>query len=186
MIRISSGVLKGRVLKNKGFGSIRPTTSLVRESLFNILGTKVKNSCFLDVFAGSGAVGFEAFSRGAKQVFFIEKNFKLCNLIKQHANFWNVFTTILCGHYRKNLSFLHKMKQRFDIIFLDPPYFFNHYLHLMNCLLKNSLFKKNSLVVIETHKKTEDFFLESNENCFEKIKDVSHGLSHLVFYQFQN
>ena len=120
-MRITSGKYKGRIVKMpKG---IRPTQGLVRKALFDILGD-IEGLSFLDLFAGSGVVGLEALSHGAKQVAFVENNSDCLKALR------NNFTYLLPTTYYllpldvfiaiKKLS---KDKRQFDIIFLDPPYY---------------------------------------------------------------
>ena len=83
-MRIVAGKNKGNILKSPKDLSVRPTSEKVREALFDILGTSVGEICFLDLFAGTGAVGIEALSRGAKKVIFIEKELKCIKIIKEN------------------------------------------------------------------------------------------------------
>ena len=85
-MRIVAGKNKGNILKLPKGLSVRPTSEKVREALFNILGVSVKETCFLDLFAGTGAAGIEALSRGAKNVIFIEKELKCIKTIKKNCS----------------------------------------------------------------------------------------------------
>jgi len=82
-VRIIAGKNKGNILKSPRDLSVRPTSEKVREALFDILGISVRETCFLDLFAGTGAVGIEALSRGAREVIFIEKELKCLKIIKK-------------------------------------------------------------------------------------------------------
>ena len=123
-IRIIGGELKGRKLVTVSGLKTRPTADRVRESIFNILGDSVRGARVLDLYAGTGAMGIEALSRGAESVLFaddnkaalaaLEKNIKICSL-ENRANSikWNIFN---------NLNIIRSYTPAFNLIFLDPPY----------------------------------------------------------------
>ncbi|HIQ37919.1 MAG TPA: 16S rRNA (guanine(966)-N(2))-methyltransferase RsmD [Desulfocapsa sulfexigens] len=133
-MRIISGLARGRKLKTPGnSNSIRPTTDRAREALFSIIGNRIISARVLDLFAGTGALGLEAFSRGAQQVVFVEKQSKAIEVIKHNCalctmglkdiqgNELTVIQYDLC----RGLNFKHPTFDEsscFDLIFLDPPY----------------------------------------------------------------
>lgn len=147
-MKIIAGLNKGKSLKVARSG-IRPTKGIVRSAIFNILGKKVNDAWILDVFAGTGALGIEALSRGAKFCTFIEnhpkiliKNIKELNLTAK--------TEIIRNDFRPALKQLRERK--FDIIFIDPPYEKDYLTHAMKLLYIYSLIAKNGIVVAEhTH-----------------------------------
>ena len=123
-IRIIGGELKGRKLVTVAGQETRPTSDRVRESIFNILGDSVRNASVLDLYAGTGAMGIEALSRGAKRVVFAEvhktalsalaKNIKKCSLENTTRTInWNI---------QNNLNILRLHKPAVDLVFMDPPY----------------------------------------------------------------
>ena len=123
-IRIIGGELKGRKLVTVAGNKTRPTSDRVRESIFNILGDDVGDACVLDLYAGTGAMGIEALSRGAKWVLFAEyhkaalaalaMNIKKCCLENR--------TNVINWNLRDNLKILQSHKPAFDLAFIDPPY----------------------------------------------------------------
>lgn len=120
-MRIVGGQYKGRVLNNFSGKDVRPTSDMVRESLFNILQFKIHGATFLDLFAGTGAMGIEALSRGAKSVTFNDANKNSINLIKSNLE----KCKITDGVEVKNtdaLVYLDVSNKQFDIIYIDPPY----------------------------------------------------------------
>ncbi len=123
-LRIIGGELKGRKLAAVPGMQTRPTADRVRESIFNILGASVRGTLVLDLFAGTGAMGIEALSRGAESVVFADndkralralaKNIKMCSL-ESRANIiqWNIL---------KNLNIICSFPPAFNLVFIDPPY----------------------------------------------------------------
>ncbi|MFB5083496.1 16S rRNA (guanine(966)-N(2))-methyltransferase RsmD [Symbiobacterium thermophilum] len=123
-MRVITGSAKGRPLKTVKSRAVRPTSDRVKESLFNIIGSRVVDADFLDLFAGSGAVGIEALSRGARACVFVELQTAHLKVVAD-----NLRTTGLAGRAelirrdaRAALVDLSHRGRRFDFIFVDPPY----------------------------------------------------------------
>ena len=127
-MRISGGTAKGRkvgikkafLLRDDG-DELRPTPAKVRAAIFNILGGRIEGSAFLDLYAGTGAVGIEALSRGASRVVFVEEDHLRVNIIKEFVDRFGFMGKALTVRARVQ-DFLMKNEEEFDIIFLDPPY----------------------------------------------------------------
>ncbi len=123
-MRIVAGQFRSRVLKSPGKLRLRPTSDRLRETLFSILGPSVEDSLFVDVYAGTGAVGIEALSRGAREVIFIEKHSGAAALIR--ANLERLGITggaeVLAVDALRGLEVLASRHVLADFIFLDPPY----------------------------------------------------------------
>ena len=136
-----------RINKNT---DLRPTSSKVKLALFNIL-YDIHDTKFLDLFAGTGAIGFEALKRGAKEVVFVEKNRKRASDIKKtvskHFSNFKVYS-------EDSLRFLKNNKEKFDIIFADPPYNYKDYDKLIELSLKN--LENNGIFILE-HRFDKDF-----------------------------
>lgn len=163
-MRIVAGKFRGKNLaKSDHLKSLRPTTDKNREALFNILssakfikeiGFKIESAAILDVCCGSGAVAFEALSRGAKSVFLID-NFKAhLDLVKKNSEALKIENEveIFCAD-AKNLP---RNEKFFDLIFIDPPYAEDYSAIIKNLLEKNWIQKK-SLIVVEFETFGEDF-----------------------------
>ena len=124
-MRIIAGRFRGRVLRAPGGQATRPTTDRVRESLFSILTSRFdfSDAHVLDLFAGSGALGFEALSRGAATTVFVEKNRSTCDCIRENAEKLGVAdaVTIICRQAQKYLGGSGG-RRSFDFVFADPPY----------------------------------------------------------------
>lgn len=123
-MRVIAGEARGRRLKAPPREGVRPTSDQLRERLFNVLGARVEGARFLDLYAGTGAVGIEALSRGAARVTFIEENRRHIALIRENLARTVVVdrAEVLCGQVERLLSVLARSGKRFDIVFLDPPY----------------------------------------------------------------
>jgi len=117
-MRITAGQLRGRVLQPVKDKSVRPTSSKTREALFNILGS-VENFKVLDLYAGTGIVGFEAVSRGASSVHMVDVSGKLLHTIKETAEKWSVSEKVICI---KTDVMRFQSEEKFDLIFADPPF----------------------------------------------------------------
>ncbi len=156
-MRIIAGYLKGIKLTRLTNKHIRPTSDRLKETLFNILNNyydDYSSLVFLDMFAGTGALGIEAISRGAEKVYFLEKNFKSLELIKANLKMLKnpkqavVYHTDATSGTLKNIT-------KPDIIFLDPPYNQNLLTKAIRHLQKFSLIDKNTLLIIEKDKNEE-------------------------------
>ncbi|MGH9162277.1 MAG: 16S rRNA (guanine(966)-N(2))-methyltransferase RsmD [Vicinamibacteraceae bacterium] len=121
-MRVIAGHFKGRPLAGPTRAGLRPTSDRLRETLFNILAPRVPGARLLDAYAGTGAVGIEALSRGASHVVFVERDRQALALIQQNLGRCGVTGryTIVSGDARE--ASVHPALQHFDIVFLDPPY----------------------------------------------------------------
>jgi 16S rRNA (guanine966-N2)-methyltransferase len=124
MLRVIAGLAKGRRLATLRTLALRPTPDRVREALFNILGVQIEGADFLDLFAGSGANGLEALSRGARMAIFVEAHEPACRLIETNLRRCGLHEQglVWCGHVLEALPALHMRGHSFEAIFLDPPY----------------------------------------------------------------
>ena len=123
-MRLTGGEARGRRLKGPGRLPIRPTSDRVREALFDILGGRVRDAAFLDGFAGTGAVGVEALSRGARRVVFVERDLRAIRTIRQNLleDSWGDRHEIVRGDLARVVGAPPLRTARFEIVFLDPPY----------------------------------------------------------------
>ena len=118
-MRIVSGKYRGKILKEFDFITTKPTTDRVKESIFNLIQFDVANACVLDLFAGTGALGIEAISRGAKHVIFVDNNSQAIKLINENLKGIEGEYYVDQADYK---TFLNKIQIKFDIVLLDPPY----------------------------------------------------------------
>jgi len=124
MIRITGGIFKGRPLKFPKSTKVRPTSSKVREAIFDMLGPRVVGAQVLDLYAGSGLLGLEALSRGAKRVFFVEQDRLVCKTLRDNLAALAAGQThpILCNPAHRAIRQLSQSGLDFGIVLLDPPY----------------------------------------------------------------
>lgn len=124
MLKIASGSLKGKKLKTPPEDITRPTSEKVRQAVFNSLQNSVQGSTFLDLYAGSGAMGFEAISNGAKMAVFVEKNKQAANIIEDNLISLDIEenSLLLMNSALKAITHLECSVLKFDIVYIDPPY----------------------------------------------------------------
>jgi len=144
-MRIVGGTCKRRLIKVPKRG-LRPTKGIVRGAIFNIIGDKIIDTEVLDIFAGSGALGIEAISRGAKHCTSIEKDPQTLRINISNLSL-NKQVTILAQDFRHALRKLRGRK--FDIIFADPPYNRKFAQHTIDVIKRYSLLKSNGMMIIE-------------------------------------
>lgn len=156
-MRIVAGKFRGRNLAKSDHLKLRPTTDKNREALFNVLnsgkfvkdfGFEIRDAKILDMCCGTGAVGFEALSRGAEFVTFVDLNHEHLEVVKKNAALFRVENS--CEILRLDAKKLPENKKQFDLVFVDPPYSEDYSLILKNLLEKNWISEK-SLVVIESN-----------------------------------
>ena len=119
-LRIVGGEMRSRVISFPDAEGLRPTPDRVRETLFNWLGQTLHGEICLDLFAGSGALGFEAASRGAGRVVMVEKNPLVCRVLQE--NLKKLACTNVFAYCQDGLEFVSRDEQLYDVIFLDPPF----------------------------------------------------------------
>ncbi len=183
-MKIQAGLLKGRTISFEYGEKPRPTSGMVRSALFNILADRVQDSNFLDLFAGTGLVGFEALSRGANEVTFVEHDGRLAASITESVKKLEVNGKVLHGQVFGQLAKLNKSGKVFDLIFIDPPYGGNQANQTLSQCFKDHLITEDGVIIVERHEKDER--LADNEllllkaECFD-----SRGYSNTVldFYR---
>ncbi|NMB07782.1 MAG: 16S rRNA (guanine(966)-N(2))-methyltransferase RsmD [Tissierellia bacterium] len=182
-MRVISGDKKGFKLKAPKGKDTRPTEDRVKESLFNILGDIDNNSMVLDLFAGSGSIGIEFLSRGAKMAYFIDNSSLSIKTIKEnliHTNFLKK-SKIIKGDSIKSIKFLGREDIKFDYIYIDPPYGGNLIEKSMKSILKANILNNNAILILE-HKKALD--LPNILYGLEKTDIRNYGNKVLTFYTY--
>ncbi len=149
-MRVTGGSAKGRKLKVPAGSRVRPTSDKVKQALFNILGDRVHNAQFLDLFGGTGGIGIEALSRGAAQVFLVDDSRESLETIRHNLEQAGLGDAQVVASRAE--SFLKKTTDQFDIIFLDPPYS-QEQEPLLQLVSGSGVLKQDSIVVFEHFKK---------------------------------
>ena len=152
-MRIIAGKAKGRQLITPPGFHTRPTAARVREALFSVILPRLAGARVLDAFAGSGALGLEALSRGADSALFIEKNAAAIKALRR--NIENCRFTGAKMFFGDALHFLYHTKQHYDIIFLDPPYRQGLLIKAIAAILVGGVLESGGLIVAETTIKEE-------------------------------
>ena len=188
-MRIIAGKYRSRILKSLKGLALRPTSDRLRETLFNILGPAIEGSRFLDVFAGTGAVGIEALSRGAAHVTFLENHAPAAKLIRQNLDSLNITSgyTILASDA---LTALQKLAAHhtpsapcFDFVFVDPPYATHvDYARTLEFLSSSSanFLAPDALVIFEHHHK---FQLPQQFDRLRRARVLKQGDAALSFFR---
>ncbi|MFI3129374.1 MAG: 16S rRNA (guanine(966)-N(2))-methyltransferase RsmD [Bacillota bacterium] len=148
-MRVISGKHRGRILHEFKGKDIRPTSDRAKEAIFSILQNDVNGMSFLDLFAGSGSVGIEALSRGAGRVVFCDKEKFSCDLVKANLKLLNIEAEVLLTPALFGLNRFITRKEKFNVIFLDPPYKTKLGVDAVEIIDKNKLITENGMVIYE-------------------------------------
>jgi 16S rRNA (guanine(966)-N(2))-methyltransferase RsmD len=164
-LRIISGTLKGRRLASFKGRSVRPTSDRVRESLFNILTVLWEGKTVLDLFAGTGALGIEALSRGASHVIFVEHDVHAHRVLGKNIALLDLTDrcTILKLSAEAGIGLVKKKRQQCDIIFLDPPYDQQLADRTVSLLAEHDMIGNGGVIVVEHHVR------EVLSDCYGKL-----------------
>ena len=152
MLRIYSGLYKGRKLKSVKLPDVRPTTAKLKLSFFDIMQDNIRETIFLDGFGGTGNIGIEALSRGAEYVIFIEQLGEVVKVLQHNLDKIGIPSDhyrIIKGDFNRSVIQLGKDGFKFDIIFLDPPYQLLEYANPLKVIYKRNILKDDGIVVLE-------------------------------------
>ena len=175
-IRIIGGQYRGKQLEFPAIQDLRPTPNRVRETLFNWLMHDLRQACCLDAFAGSGALGFEAFSRFAKKIILVEKSVTVVKYLNRYATeFNNNQIQVIC---QDSLTYIQQTSECFDIIFLDPPFSSNILPEYIDILANTNVLKPGGLLYIES-----PIDLTLNDNQWHNLKKQCAGKVFYFLYQ---
>ena len=189
-MRIIAGTYRSRILKSLKGVALRPTSDRLRETLFNVLGPSVENSHFLDIFAGTGAVGIEALSRGAIEVVFIENHPPAVTLIRRNLESLAIEqgATVLPIDALKALQKLAARKSHhhpFDILYLDPPYAAKDEYDRILQFLGSPAFGSSGLAptatVVAEHRRNLE--LPESSGTLHRTRTLRQGDTTLTFYR---
>ena len=177
-MRIISGSRRGHKLIEFEGDSVRPTTDRVKESIFNLIQEYVPESVCLDMFAGSGALSFEAISRGAKRAVLLDKDKRSVDIIRKNAA--SLDFEEQC-EIRNEDCFIYAQKagESFDIIFLDPPYNKNLIEPVLDTIVDKGLLQDGGVVVLES----DDTDFSGEKEGLSVLKQRKYGRTYITVYQ---
>jgi 16S rRNA (guanine966-N2)-methyltransferase len=187
-MRVIAGKYRSRQLRSLKGMALRPTSDRLRETLFNVIGSRIEGTRFVDAFAGTGAVGIEALSRGACDLIFIEKHAPAAALIKKNLDSLEIreHARVLCVDAVHGLEILHRESAAPEsaptIVFLDPPYGnIEDYDRVLSFLGFATLLSEGSLVIAE-HRR--NFELPEMAGKLHRVRVLRQGDAVLSFYRF--
>ena len=173
MIKISSGIYRSRVIQTPEEGTL-PTKNRVREAMMSAIYSYIKGACVLDLFAGSGALGIEALSRGAEKAYFVDANRRAYDIVV--ANLKTLKENRAVTYLGDYLEAIAHFQEPFDIVFLDPPYAMKEsYQKAIDALLQKDLLKPQCVIVVEYEGE-----LELNHEAFTERRDYTYGKSKVI------
>lgn len=175
-MRVISGKYKGKFLLGFDIDGTRPTMDRVKESMFGMIQSHIKESVCLDLFAGSGSLGIEALSNGSNKCYFVEKHNEIYKVLEK--NLVDISGSILLKKdYKDALNYFAGKNIKFDLIFLDPPYKLCLINDILNFVYENDLLNKDGLIICEYE------FENVYSNVFEEIKNRKYGTKIVSVYR---
>ena len=179
-MRVISGTAKGKKLNSLEGLETRPTLDRVKEAVFNIIQFDIKDSVVLDLFSGSGALGIEALSRGAKEAILCDASSKAIKIINKNLEETRLKdkAKVINTDYLVTLS---KIKdKKFDIIFLDPPYKSDYVEKSIEYILKYNLLAENGIIILETNDKNKIDEIKAKKGL-EVYDTRKYGIAIIIF-----
>lgn len=183
-MRIVSGKFGGIRLTPVKSDKTRPTIDKVKESLFSMVGPYFEDGWFLDLFAGSGAVGIEAVSRGMAHAVLVDRQFQAIKAIKENIEKIHAEDQfdVIKGSAERVLAELAEKGDQFNVVYLDPPYRLQKIVATLDKLVSFKLLVDQALVICETDNHTE---LPANPPHFRVVNRKNYGLTNLTIYRYQ-
>ena len=178
-MRVIAGSARGTVLKTPEGMLTRPTADRVKEAVFSILHFDVQNAVVLDLFGGTGQLGIEALSRGARRAVFVDHQQKACELIKENLR-RTKFTgqgSVVRGDY---LEYLRRCREKFDIILLDPPYAEIFLENALKCIAEIDILRDDGIIVTE---RPVEKALDIRMPGFTRSRDYKYGKTLITLYR---
>ena len=180
-MKVISGTLKGRKIEGYNIDGTRPTMDRVKESLFGMIQDYIKDSVVLDLFAGSGQLGIEAISNGAKYTYFIDNNQEVIKTLNKNITNLKIKdkSKVILSDWKKSLNDFSNQKQKFNIIFVDPPYNYDVYEKILEKVSTLNLLNKEGLIILEHH----NLKLKDKYNNLTLYKQKGYGNKSVNIYK---
>ncbi|MCI6499208.1 16S rRNA (guanine(966)-N(2))-methyltransferase RsmD [Lachnospiraceae bacterium HCP1S3_C3] len=179
-MRVISGSARSLRLKTIEGNGTRPTTDRIKETLFNMINDRLYDCRFLDLFSGSGAIGIEALSRGAREAVFVENNKKAVSCIKENLKFTKLIDRAQIIE-RNAESAVAGLSGRFDVIFMDPPYDNEYEKKMLELISKSDIADRDTLIIVEASLDTKMDYL--NEYGYDIVKEKTYKTNKHIFIQ---
>lgn len=183
-MRVIAGVARSMPLKTPEGADTRPTTDRIKETLFNILQNDVPGSVFVDLFSGSGAIGIEALSRGARKAYFVENAPKALACIQDNLQFTKMVDKAVVLKQEAALGLNSIFEKEVDIIFMDPPYESGYEQQVLQLLSGMKYVTQDTIIIVEASLKTELSYVE--DYGFEIIREKKYKTNQHFFLQRVN
>ncbi len=180
-MRVIAGTAKRLQLKTVKGDNTRPTTDRIKETLFNMLQNDIEGCRFLDLFSGSGAIGIEALSRGAKEAVFVENNKEAINCIKENLIFTKLVNSGIVMSYdvMTAISMLEGRNAKFDIVFMDPPYNKEIEKEVLDRLKQSEIIDSDTMIIVEASLNTSFSYLR--DMGYELFKEKKYKTNKHIF-----
>ena len=175
-MRVISGQYKGRQILGYTLNGTRPTMDRIKESMFAMIQDKLQNSICMDLFAGSGALGIEALSNGAKHCYFVDHNPIAIQILGKNLKGIESYT-ILKKDYLQALQYFKNQQITFDLILLDPPYHDNLIMPCLEYIKANELLNPKGIILCEYETEQLD------KTVFPILKEKTYGSKKVLLYQ---
>ena len=183
-MRVIAGTAKRLQLKTVKVDNTRPTTARLKDTLFNMLQNDIEGCRFLDLFSGSGAIGIEALSRGAKEAVFVENNKEAINCIKENLIFTKLVNSGILMSYdvMTAISMLEGRNAKFDIVFMDPPYNKEIEKEVLDRLKQSEIIDSDTMIIVEASLNTSFSYLR--DMGYELFKEKKYKTNkHMFIYK---
>lgn len=184
-MRVISGSARGKKLKSPADEKVRPTLDRVKENIFNIIGPRIRDAAVLDLFAGSGGLGIEALSRGAKECYFVDNDKRSLDLVRYNLKETGLEknAVILAKDAESAIQKLCSENKKFDYILIDPPYCQGIVQKILKQLEKYNIMQEEGIVVIETDRIEK---LPDETEYLIKIKDREYSSTRISIFESRN
>lgn len=185
-MRVIAGTARSLPLHVPEGNDVRPTIDRYKETVFNIVMPYVAGGMTLDIFSGSGSIGVEALSRGAKEAYFVENSGHAMRCIEYNLQFTKLFekATLLKYDYNKALMMLRDRKLSFDLIYMDPPYDHDLEEPVVELIKECNLLREDGILVIESSHNTDMSFLEEDDRL-DIVKSKSFKSCQFTFIKLK-
>lgn len=178
-MRVIAGTARSLPLRVPAGMDTRPTTDRIKETLFNILQSHIQGSTFVDLFSGSGGIGIEALSRGAKKAYFVERGTEAIQCIQENIKFTKFTKRAVILKQEATLALFNIPEKSVDIIFMDPPYDSGLERDVLEALLNFTYVTEDTLIIVEASKKTDFSYLD--DLGYEILREKNYKTNKHVF-----